>query len=699
MRWAQWCAGVLVSGVISSLALADTASILRDLTGVHTRVVWCQDTSKKSGDVFAHGKDLVLMGLDSEDGKGPRVIHSGLGNYHKPLLTPAGERVIFTQEHNPAVYVVDFDGGNLREVCKGVAAEVWQDPRTGEEWVYFQTKKNKKAPLHRARIDKPKDHQLVWNRTPLSLDNFQLSADGTRAGGLFPWSAGGVAELPNKGWKKLAGGCWTSLSPDNSYLFWIFDGPHRNVYVHDVRNGGKWKVDIHNAPGIDRWEVYHPRWSNHARFLAMTGPYKGGRMGGNNIQAGGPAVEVYVGRFAPDFKSVEKWVRVTNNSKADFYPDVWVKGGEKVSAAASREKARENLLAELDPPDTADPGKLKAWPGDTRKLVFLWEGLDATNDIEDADGKHMRTCMVEFRGKAIPLRFGRADLAGGALVALDVNKPLLEACQRTNQLSVEAVITPANVKQSGPARIVSFSTNASARNFTLGQDGDRLVFRLRTPATGGNGVNPQVDLCKVEAGKTYHVVVAYADGRLACYVNGKPVLVSNAVTGDFSNWEPHHLILGDEHEGGRDWQGAIEGVAVYARFTGPAEAKKKHELFARRFQDRKPLAQLVVEAKLVKATPTPDPKELKDYTRALVPYIYEVQKVVQGKYDGRRIQVAHWALLDRKATEFISRRAAGEGKTFRLTLEPYADHEELEGERLLGEEDLDLKMYVDVGER
>ena len=75
-------------------------------------------------------------------------------------------------------------------------------------------------------------------------------------------------------------------------------------------------------------------------------------------------------------------------------------------------------------------------------------------------------------------------LSEGAFLAEDANTDLLTACRKSNELSVEAVIRPDRLDQTGPARIVTFSSDSGNRNFTLGQQNDSLVFRLRTPSTG-----------------------------------------------------------------------------------------------------------------------------------------------------------------------------------------------------------------------
>jgi hypothetical protein len=68
--------------------------------------------------------------------------------------------------------------------------------------------------------------------------------------------------------------------------------------------------------------VSHPRWTNHPRFLTLTGPYNQG--GPNQSRTGGKQTEVYVGRFSEDFSRVEAWARVTDNAWGDSHPDVWI---------------------------------------------------------------------------------------------------------------------------------------------------------------------------------------------------------------------------------------------------------------------------------------------------------------------------------------------------------------------------------------
>jgi VanZ like protein/concanavalin A-like lectin/glucanase superfamily protein len=101
-------------------------------------------------------------------------------------------------------------------------------------------------------------------------------------------------------------------------------------------------------------------------------------------------------------------------------------------------------------------------------------------------------------------------------------KKLYGALRESGELSVEIWITPANVRQKGPARIVSFSRDPVSRNFTVGQERADIDFRLRTPLTGPNGTI--VNLRTRDGFLTheqFHLVATYKDGVEKLYVDGR----------------------------------------------------------------------------------------------------------------------------------------------------------------------------------
>lgn len=242
------------------------------------------------------------------------------------------------------------------------------------------------------------------------------------------------------------------------------------------------------------------------------------------------------------------------------------------------------------PPDASAPLKAVAlkgdWPGTTTQLEVGW-------DREFEDGTILNGTPVRDDSQLpVPIRFktrekarfatnGAMQFDGGAFLLSDFGPRLTASARHNNQLSIEVVLTSSRSKQTGPARIVSFSSDGYSRNFTIGQEGDELIFRLRTTRTGTNGMNPETKLGRLPASKKTHLVVSYRPGQLDCWIDGKKVVSTDRVQGDFSNWDPkHHLLLGDEWDGGstRKWQGQIDRLAIYTRAMTDGEVQQRYRL-------------------------------------------------------------------------------------------------------------------------
>lgn len=665
---------------------------IRELIGAHARLVWCQDTGDGS-DPGAETSRLVLMGLDTDDRRGERAILAQPSNYAKPLLTPRGDRVIFSNRLTGQAQIVNWDGLGLKTLADGFAVAVWREPATGREWVYIGTAASNSDGLiniRRLLIEKPEMVETVWNVTPINTDNFQLSVDGRSASGSFPWPHCGIAELPNGAWKKYGDGCWPSLAPDDTRRFWIFDGAHRNLTMFLPGSGERWEVNLNGAPGIGGFEVYHPRWSNHPRFMIMTGPYKAGE-GDNRIRAGGREVEIYIGRFDPEFKRIERWSRATHNERGDFFPDLWV----EPAAGAATNQLRASTPDRPEPPAKKQVAAAAAdWPGNTDALIYLWENRSKQNEIRDAAGKP-RFCRAEPRGRAKYGRFFEMDLTGGAFIAEGVDDLPAAACRNSGRLGLEAVLTPKKDDQRGPVRIISLSSGADAWNFILGQSGSRLYLCLQTVNVETNKpTRGEINLCTLAPGTPQHVIVSCADGKLSCFLNGKRVF-DGAYRGDFSSWSPQPLVFGGAPTGACQWAGALEGIAVYARAIGAEEAARKYAACSRRLAGRQPLPRLALEARLIEASRLPTPESISPYRRALAVNRYRVEKLIEGRYAEAEIMVAHWVIMDGAVLSSARRER---DTVQRLTVEPFDGHPELEGERLIMDSDeFHLPLYYDIG--
>ena len=215
-----------------------------------------------------------------------------------------------------------------------------------------------------------------------------------------------------------------------------------------------------------------------------------------------------------------------------------------------------------------------SWPAARNGLVFLWR-KPSRKRKQSGDWFY----DLEARGKAHIDRAGVMYVSDGSYIAPNVNKKLLKQCMATNELTIEAILTPDNLLQRDPALIISFSTDDSTRNFTLGQSSDNIILRLRTSISGARRNGHELPLFALGALGRIHVVVVYSPGSLVCYVNGEEARKTSEVQGDFGNWTPHHFVIGDEYNDPRDWDGTVEGVAIYSRALGRKEVARNFKVF------------------------------------------------------------------------------------------------------------------------
>ena len=97
---------------------------------------------------------------------------------------------------------------------------------------------------------------------------------------------------------------------------------------------------------------------------------------------------------------------------------------------------------------------------------------------------------------------------------------LTEKLRKTSQFSLITKLATAEQTQTGPARIISLSRDGYHRNFTLGQEGNDLVFRLRTPITSENGTKPEIIVPNVfKDTKLHHLIVTYNGSELRFYID------------------------------------------------------------------------------------------------------------------------------------------------------------------------------------
>jgi hypothetical protein len=173
----------------------------------------------------------------------------------------------------------------------------------------------------------------------------------------------------------------------------------------------------------------------------------------------------------------------------------------------------------------------RPWQGTIERLAFYPRAASAGIIREFAQsgpaavgyGRALPPTIVDWPSR----REGPHKCAGG-LVELPEDQSWFKELQKAGELTIFAWITPANVSQRGPARIVTSSHDIYSCNFMLGQIARSLTFRLRTPNTGGNGMNPALYTRPVlVANHPVFIAVTYDGKRSQLYVDGNSVAKTN----------------------------------------------------------------------------------------------------------------------------------------------------------------------------
>jgi hypothetical protein len=170
-----------------------------------------------------------------------------------------------------------------------------------------------------------------------------------------------------------------------------------------------------------------------------------------------------------------------------------------------------------------------------------------------------------------------AGLSGHPLLPRPEELKLYQTLVGRNQFTLVVAMRPSNVEQTGPARIVTYSRDAFGRNFTLGQINKTLTFRLRTPASGSNGVDPALYTGAVLLANHTSLVAAVYDGRISrLYVDGKPVAQVDLgakrprLGGHMLSWLPGAIPVREIELGGAEMLlGGLFSLGIFALIGVP----------------------------------------------------------------------------------------------------------------------------------
>ena len=97
---------------------------------------------------------------------------------------------------------------------------------------------------------------------------------------------------------------------------------------------------------------------------------------------------------------------------------------------------------------------------------------------------------------------------------------LIKNLKQSDRFTIGLTVASHNLSQGGPARIMTISQNIFAQNIVIAQKQDRLYFRLRTPITGRNPVDPAFTIPKVFDDFDFHqIIITFQRGTLTFYID------------------------------------------------------------------------------------------------------------------------------------------------------------------------------------
>ncbi len=312
----------------------------------------------------------------------------------------------------------------------------------------------------------------------------------------------------------------------------------------------------------------------------------------------------------------------------------------------------------------------------------------------DASGERVGA-QLEPRKLARIDHYGRLLTHGGYFETPGMGANLLPHFKRTNELTLEAFLTPESTQDDELRYIICFGDTDASVNFALAQKAEKLLFHLLTEDSETGSEPNWLEICDLEADVATHVVITYAPGQLRAVKDWSFTRPIFAISGDFSGWVDGEVTFGAGAGGNLDWPGALEGVRLDRRVIPIHEGMNRAKRYTAIIADRPLLGAQKMRGRLIGKSDIPTLEELAPYREALVVFEYVVDKVTEGSYSDEKIYVAHWLILDRKTLPFSQ---VGLDSQCSLLLEKFEDNPQL-ASRYLSDtviEDFSIPLHYDA---
>ncbi len=217
-------------------------------------------------------------------------------------------------------------------------------------------------------------------------------------------------------------------------------------------------------------------------------------------------------------------------------------------------------------------------------VYYRFEDIGDPPRVRDESGRAPLVDLTAAERDPLGLFFsGRlVHFSGGRLQAdPEASTALAEHLRAAGALTVVAWAATDDRQQTGPKRLVTLSSGAYTRAFTLGQEAGAAIFRLRTAATGENGIELHLSAPAFEDLETHLLVAVYdgATGLAQLYVDGAVTdaelhWAAGAPAGLEWNTERERFGLGDEFIDDRRWGGKLFRVEIHDRALAADEVQR-----------------------------------------------------------------------------------------------------------------------------
>ena len=242
-------------------------------------------------------------------------------------------------------------------------------------------------------------------------------------------------------------------------------------------------------------------------------------------------------------------------------------------------------------------------------------------------------------------------------------------------MTLSLLVTPASLRERGA--IVAFSDGPRARNFVLRQEGDQVVFALRTSDSAKEGLASPGRETRGRRPLRRTSLLTFSPGRLAVFVDGESpgdAAEPIALPGDLFHWRPRALQFGAEAKTEERWHGTVAEIAIWNRPLQATEIAAESARIRALVGARAAAPRAELELRLLASSPAPALEEISPYREALVVDELEVVRQISGPpIAAPRIRVARWAILD---GQMLAPPRVGEVR--RLVVEPFAAQPQLE---------------------